>query len=298
MLSRSGMPGLKRVISEYNPDVILCVHVCAAILMDKLKRELQKEQKKEVTPGIPPVVSINYDYIVTPYCECCTGIDYVISPGQQLNEELLRKGYAQEQIKHFGSPVHTKFSKHMDKKTARQEIGIDPDMFTVFAMNGGLGYGSTFDIVKNLALSKNEFQIVIVNGNNKQTKASIDSFIEETGAKNIVNLGFVNNVDVVMSAADLLIGKMGGVSVTEAINKRVPILAIKKLPWQEHYNMLYMTELGVCEHIKDMTKIYEYVDEFIAHPEKLQHMRECMDKMAKEDATERTVDLMIELANG
>ena len=67
--------------------------------------------------------------------------------------------------------------------------------------------------------------------------------------KDIYVFGFVNNVDVIMSAADVLIGKIGGVGIAEAFNKHLPIIANKKLPFQEYDNMLYLKERNACEYI-------------------------------------------------
>ncbi len=285
-LAKPGLPKLIEVIDDFKPDAIVCSHICAAILMSDLKRKGRCDI---------PVVAISNDYNVVPYCECATHVDYIISPCEFLNEGFLKKGFAQEQIKHFGSPANPKFSNHLDKTEARRQLGIAEDEFTVFVMNGGLGYGSTYEIVKNLMLSRNKFRIVAVNGNNKQTKEDIDKLIAETGATNITNFGFATNVDVIMSAADVLVGKMGGVSVTEALNKTLPILGIKKLPWQERYNMLLLTEKNICEHITDMDKIYEYVDAYIENPEILSKMRENIVKFARPDATTKVAELLLDL---
>ena len=95
-------------------------------------------------------------------------------------------------------------------------------------------FGDNLSLIQNILLSKNRerFQIVLVNGRNEKMKESVDEYIAQENITNIKNIGFAKNVDVIMSASDMLIGKIGGVAIAEAFNKKLPILAAKRQPWQ------------------------------------------------------------------
>ena len=126
-------------------------------------------------------------------------------------------------------------------------------------------------------------------------KESVDEYIAQENITNIKNIGFAKNVDVIMSASDMLIGKIGGVAIAEAFNKKLPILAAKRQPWQEYDNMVFLRERGACDYIEDSERVYEKIDEFIEHPEKRERMLESMAKIAKPNASRDIAALLLEL---
>ena len=209
----------------------------------------------------------------------------------------MAKGFRREQIKQLGIPVQTKFSEEIDKLEARRTLGIAEDKFTIMIMNGGVGFGDNLSLIQNILLSKNRerFQIVLVNGRNEKMKESVDEYIAQENITNIKNIGFAKNVDVIMSASDMLIGKIGGVAIAEAFNKKLPILAAKRQPWQEYDNMVFLRERGACDYIEDSERVYEKIDEFIEHPEKRERMLESMAKIAKPNASRDIAALLLEL---
>lgn len=283
-------PAVKYVeeeIQTFKPDVIFCAHTYAGAIMSDMKKA-----------GLDiPVVSIVSDYDLSPYIECSIYIDYIISPSADFDGQLLEKGFRQEQIRHLGIPVQPKFSEIIDKTEARNALGISRDRFTIMIMNGGVGFGDNLGLVRYIMEAKQDFQLVVVNGRNEKMKEAIDEYIAENNVKNILNLGFANNVDVIMSASDLLIGKIGGVAIAEAFNKQLPILAAEKQPWQEYDNMIYLRERGACRHIGETEEVAGIVDDLIAHPEKIQAMKKNMAEIAKPRASRDIADLLVELGS-
>lgn len=282
-------PAVKNVeakIEEYQPDVIFCAHTYAGAIMSDLRR------KKGLNI---PTVSIVSDYDLSPYIECSIYIDYIVSPSEYFDPQLLRKGFRQEQIVHLGIPVQTKFSKEIDQTEARRALGIAEDKFTVMIMNGGVGFGNNLALVRNVLQAKGDYQLVVVNGRNEKMREKIQAFLDENDIKNVLNLGFATNVDTIMSASDLLIGKIGGVAIAEAFNKKLPILAAKKQPWQEYDNMIYLRERGACEYIEDTETVHKIIEDFLAHPEKIEALKENMQKIAKPNASRDIADLLLRL---
>lgn len=287
-LIRPAKKKVEQLIEEYQPDVVFTAHTYAAVMMSDMKRKGKIHM---------PVVSIVSDYDLSPYIECSIYIDYIVSPSDYFDGQLHVKGFRQEQIRHLGIPVQRKFSEKIDRAEARAALGIAPDKFTIMIMNGGVGFGNNLALVQNVVQAKHAFQLVIVNGRNVKMKEAIDEFIAENSIDYIKNIGFANNVDVIMSASDLLIGKIGGVAIAEAFNKGLPILAANKQPWQEYDNMLFLRERGACEYIEDSGRVHEIIDDLIAHPEKLDAMRRSMSEIAMPDASVNIADFLVELGN-
>ena len=267
---------LIELIDSYQPDVVFCSHTFAGVLMSDFKKEGRYTM---------PVISVVSDYDISPFTHCITYADRMIIPEPSFERGLIKMGFKKEQIRCLGIPVQTKFSILKDKIEARTTLGIDPNKFTIMVMNGGFGFGNNELLVRNILKVNREFQIVVVNGKNETMKDKIQVLLDQKQVKNVYNLGFVTNVDTIMSASDILVGKIGGVAISEAFNKQLPIIASKKLPWQEHDNMIFLRARNACEYIRHDEQIVELITDFIDHPEKLVDMKKEMAKIAKPNAT-------------
>lgn len=280
-------PYIEEVVNEFKPDAVFCAHTFAGIIMTDLRNDGNENAKRA------RVVTIVSDYDVAPYTELLTGVDYVITPASDFDSVLIDKGFDINKRRILGIPVQTKFSKVIDKKEARKEIGIDENKKTVMMMSGGVGFGNIAKLVLNLNKCESDFQIVCVCGRNEKLKKELET-LQAKGKikKDIYIFGFVNNVDVIMSASDVLIGKIGGVAIAEAFNKFLPLIANKKLPFQEYDNMLYLRERNACEYISNENKAYQVVDKFFKDKEKYDLMQIQIAKIRKPNASKDIGDLL------
>ena len=280
-------PYVEKVINEYQPDAVFCAHTFAGIIMTDLRNKGNENALKA------KVVTIVSDYDIAPYTELLTKVDYIVTPSEDFDNDLLKKGFDLSKRLALGIPVQTKFSKFIDKNEAKKKLGLDLNKKTVMMMNGGVGFGNIAKLVLNLNKCKTDFQIVCVCGRNEKLKKELEN-LKKKGKikKDIFILGFVNNVDEIMSASDVLIGKVGGLSSTEAFNKFLPIIANKKLPFQEYDNMIYLRNKRVCEYIANENKAYEIVDDLFSNTEKYNLMQEQIKAIRKPNATKDIGDLL------
>ena len=224
------------VINEFQPDVIYCTHIYTAYKISEMKKA--GELKKVLT------FFIVSDYELIPCMEYTTHIDYIITPTTDVHDKLYKMGFKEEQLLPIGITVNNKFSTHLDtKENTRLSLGLKENLPTFLIMNGGIGFGNTLKLLEEInEIEDKNFQLIIVNGENKKMKDKIDLFLSKNPDLNCLNLGYSTNVDVLMDASDLLIGKIGGVAIAEAFNKELPILVSGNAPFQEWSNVLYLQE--------------------------------------------------------
>jgi processive 1,2-diacylglycerol beta-glucosyltransferase len=268
-------PMLEAAIKNFSPDAVICTQIGGMIAASELKKEKKFNG---------PVFSVVTDYEIPPYIEYCRSIDYFVTPSSDFDQQLFRYGIRQEQIFSYGIPADSKFSVQLDKAEIRRELGIREDLFTIVITNGYVGLGNTVSLIRKLFTAlPNKIQIISVCGKNEKLKRQIDNLVKN-GQINLLNYGFINNIDKIMSASDLLIGKLGGLTTTEAINKRLCVLAVTKLPMQEYNNMLYLTAYGACGYIKNPAEAGAIVADYVAKPEILSCMRQNIEKIRKPNA--------------
>ena len=245
---------LKGFLKKYKPDVIVCTHVFAAQMLTELKNT-----SKAVTAKTYGIIT---DFTVHPYWED-TELDYYILPHELLTNQFIKKGLKLEKLLPFGIPTYERFSHKISKQDARAELGIE-NKLTVLIMGGSMGHGK-IDTIEKLDKLGIDFQIISVCGNNKKLKNKIETIKTN---KTLINYGFVDNVDILMSASDCIITKPGGLTTSEALAKGLFIIMPNTFPGQEERNSEFLLANGLAMRASKTFPLDECVFEFLNNKER------------------------------
>ena len=268
-------------IEEYAPDAIVCTHVFAGMIMDIMK-------KKNMISV--PVYCILTDFTFHPYFEEARNLDYLVTATELLNLQAFKKGYKRSQILPFGIPINPKFAKHENKQKARRILGLDQNKFTILLMGGGIGYGNMFETLKKIDAINIECQIIVVCGRNEKAKAKIDA---AQAKKQILCLGFVDNVDQLMDASDCIITKPGGLSTSEALAKNLPIIIVNPIPGQEDRNAEFLLNNGVAMNVTKTCPLDEVIFQFFFFPEKIENMKRNINLLRRPNSTKDICEFIV-----
>lgn len=269
-----------KYIYRQNPDVVIPTHPLAAVLMSEYKR------KKFVNTKTVGIVT---DFCALPYWDMAN-MDYYITANELVKDILAKKGIPKERILPMGIPVDMKFSKRKDKSEARKELGID-DKMTVFVITGSMGFGNTEKYIYSLDRLRDDFQIVSVCGNNRSMKERIDHMLTR---KKVYNFGFVNNVDTIMDASDIIITKPGGLTVSEAIAKNIPIILVDPIPGQEDRNRDFLINAGLAVGTSQNAPIDDVISQLINCGERLNQIKRMQSILGRPFAAKEIGDFVIE----
>lgn len=260
-----------RFIASQNADVIIATHIFAGELLTILREKNTLDENVKT-------IGIVTDFTVHPFWEE-TNLDYYVTASELLEYQMTKKGIPKEKILPFGIPVHPKFSKKMSKSEARKILDI-PDKDTVFVIAGSMGFGDVARHIKKLDKSRHSFQIVAVCGNNKKLKAHLDKMNEKM-ERDMFVYGFVNNVDVIMDAADCIVTKPGGLTVSEALAKKMHLILIDPIPGQEDRNSEFLLNCGVAIKVSETFPVDEAVHLFYDNKIKAEYYDRIIDAVAK-----------------
>lgn len=264
---------LLKFINNYDPDVIICTHIFAGIILDVLKEKRETNAK---------CIGILTDFAFHPYWEEGLNLDYVVTPNELILAQALKKGFHERQVLPLGIPIHPKFSTGISKPEARAKLGLDINTRTVLLMSGSMGYGHIEATVNALDSVPHDFQIITVCGNNAAAKARIDAMKTK---KRLINFGFVNNVDLLMDASDCIITKPGGLTSSEALAKGLPMIIVNPIPGQEDRNTEFLVNNGAAMAVSSTSPIDEVMYQLFANPRKLEIMKEAIALIAKPNST-------------
>ncbi len=268
-----------RYISKQNPDLVVSTHPLAAYLITRYKSKNLVNTK---------TVGIVTDFCVHPYWEQ-TNMDYYVCANELITSQLVKKGISKDKILPFGIPVATKFSKKTEKSEARRLLNIK-DKKTVFVITGSMGYGNIQKYILALDDMDEDFQIISVCGNNKSMKRHIDSLKLK---KKIYNYGYVDNVDVMMDAADVIITKPGGLTVSEAIAKKIPVILVDPIPGQEDRNREFLLNNGLAVGVSETLPVDEVLYSLLHCEARSNQLTQMQSILGHENSAELLGDFII-----
>ncbi len=168
-------------------DVIFTPTVFIAYTLQKLKQEGKINTK--IVYCIP-------DFNVPVCAELLNDINAIITPCEEVKNFLSRAGL--KNIYNYGCPVDKKFLVKLNRDELCKKLKLE-NRYTILYMCGGIGFGNTSKVIKKL-YAKCNAQYIIVNGKNQTEKDKIDKWISKQNIKGVINYGFCNNMEELMSA--------------------------------------------------------------------------------------------------
>lgn len=280
-----GLSKYKELVKKYQPDAIIATHFFPAAVVSYLY------------PRFPiPNSLVITDYTVHHiYINSNTNLYFAGYDG--MAGELQKLGVCQSRIRVTGIPVRSCFATQLNRNAIRQKLELDSSRRVILIMSGGNAIGPLVEVLETLSRLNEEFQVIAIAGHNQKTYQELQKVLTTAGLRGRI-LGFVDNVHEYMAAADLLISKAGGLTVTEALAVSLPMLIVRPTPGQEEANASFLTEAGAALHLKNTDELETVVGELLREPGKIVSMKQNASKIAKPNATEAIlaeIDQLIEI---
>jgi len=214
-----------------------------------------------------------------------SGVDKYLVAADSTKKALAERGISQDKIKVTGIPIRKRFNNHLTKTEARKMLKADPDKFTIFIMGGGFGVGPIRETLLSLQDLDIDCQIVVVCGHNRKLFRVLNSLKGEFRKPSYI-FGFIRNIDEIMTASDLMISKVGGITVSETLSKALPLLTINPIPGQESRNAEFLSDNGVGFRLKSIDEINETIKALYNSPERRERLRSLIRRLSRPSAAE------------
>lgn len=208
------------LFERWCPHIVVSVHPLTQHMFARVLKELNLAERV-------PLVSV-----VTDPCYgfwkgwACDDVTLYLVASEDARRQLIDYGVAPERIKISGLPVHPKFAYPGEEaaQAARKALGLDPEKFTVFVNAGWIGGGNIPQIFKELVHGELDVQAIFLAGKNEDLRVAAESLALEAPFP-IKVIGYSDEIEKLMSAANVMISKLGGLTTFEALACRVPIIA-------------------------------------------------------------------------
>ena len=274
---------LYSLIRKEKPDCIVATHFFATEIISNLKMSKLYDGK---------LITCVTDYGVHDFW-ISSQVDIYVVASEYTKNELIGKGIKAEKIRVLGIPVQEKFTKRLDRHEAEEKLGLNAGLFTVLIIGGGLGVGPIPQLAKAISRTSEPFQLIVVCGKNEDLFKRVEEMTK--GSRIPIKLyGFADNVNELMDASDVMISKPGGLSISEAMVKGVPVIVDTFIPGQEESNLRFLEKNGVGVGTKGLDQTLEKLEELYRSKDTLEAMRTKAKQFGKPSSASDIVLLVLE----
>jgi len=284
-LKQLGRSDFLKYIQDFAPDLIVCTYPTVSSIL----AQLRLEQILQV-----PVITVITDYTVHSHW-VHPGVDRYMVACEDVKESLVSWGIEAQCIHVTGIPISPKFDVKINRQRIISKLGLNPDLPTFLMMGGAYGsLKSAKRICKILADSLVPVQAIIVCGKNKKLYHSLGELIDQS-LNLVVRLGYVHNFEELMSISSLIITKAGGLTVSEALTKHLPLVIYNPIPGQEEANAQFVQRKGAGHVAGTEEELGCLLSRFLSHPTEVESMRVKASVALQGHSTERVVESMLQL---
>ncbi len=266
-----------KMIEEYQPDIAVCTHFLPAEIISWLK------EKHKL--NIPQAIVIT-DFDIHAFWLCRHFEHYFVAM-DETKAHLEALGIPAKKITASGIPIDPIFAEHQDKKQVCMKYNLDPTLPTILTSAGGFGVGPIEKLLQSLIKMRKKAQIIAICGKNEELKNKVDKFIRQLSDEvpiRIISVGFTTEMDSYMSAADLILGKTGGLTTSEAMAKGLGFIIVDPIRGQEERNADHLLENGAAIRCNNWPVLAYKIDKLLDNPTRLTEMQTNARKLSRPHA--------------
>lgn len=258
-------------VKQRRPSAVISTHFAPLVALGRMRRSGDLDA---------PVAAVVTDY-VTHALWCVSGVDlYCTAPGRAALD-LCKHGARDARLVPTGIPIRSAFGD-----AARWRAPARGQRLNVLVTVGGFGLGPVIDVLRGFR-GVREMSLDVVCGDRPALVDEARNFVSRNGLDAIVT-GFADDMPRRVSNAHVVIGKPGGLTVSECLAAGRPMVLVGACPGQELGNQHLLSHHGAaigCE-ARDAGR---HIERLVA-TDKLARMARRAARLGIPDAATRVLD--------
>lgn len=286
-LDRLNTLPLIKFLKNYQPDIAVCTHFLPAEIISWLKAKGRLD--------FPQAIVVT-DFDVHAMWLCHHFEQYFVAM-DETRVHLEKLDIPADKITVSGIPIDPIFAEHKDKSAMRAKYGLETDKLTILVSAGGFGVGNIEHLLQALADLQTPAQILAICGRNEELKTKLERLaVSELNNEKVTfkPIGFTKEMDEYMSAADLIVGKPGGLTTSEALAKNLIFVVVNPIPGQEERNSDHLLEQGCAIKCNNLPTLSYKIDELVNDIERFERMKANVARFARPNAAGEIVGKLVE----
>ena len=277
-----------KFLKEYKPDLAVCTHFLPSEIISWLKA------KGKV--NFPQAIVVT-DFDAHAMWLCHHYEQYFVALGET-KVHLAKIGIPAGKITVSGIPIDPIFAQKKDKLAMREKFGLEKDKLTILVSAGGFGVGNIEHLLLALADLQTPAQIVAICGRNEDLRQKLEKLSLENLNNQRVTfkpIGFTKEMDEYMSASDLIVGKPGGLTTSEALAKGLIFCIVNPIPGQEERNSDHLLEKGCAIKCNNLPILAYKIDNLVNDKVRFEIMQKNVLNFARPNAASDIAEKLLNL---
>ena len=244
-----------KMLREYEPEITVCTHFLPAEIMSWLKA-------KERIASPQAIVVTDFDVHAMWLCHHYQRYFVALD---ETRVHLERLGIEPSKISVSGIPIDPIFAVKRDKREMRSKHGLAVDRITILVSAGGFGVGPMEQLLTSLLELRHPAQVIAICGRNQELRKKVEGMASRRGAGNVLlkPVGYTTEMHELMAASDLLVGKPGGLTTSEALATGLIFVIVNPIPGQEERNSDHLLEEGVAIRCNNLPVLAYKIDRLL-----------------------------------
>jgi processive 1,2-diacylglycerol beta-glucosyltransferase len=194
-----------------------------------------------------------------------------------------------------GIPIHPVFAAGKSRAAAVKKMGLNGDRPIVLQSAGGFGVGPIVELFSAILGVETPLEVVVVAGKNAAVKEKLEK-VKVPARHRVKVLGFTDQMDELMAAADLVVSKPGGLTTSEVLARGAAMAIVNPIPGQESRNSDYLLENGAAIKINNIATMSHKLSELLADTSKVKRLKENATRIGHPRAAFDVAKLAMQLA--
>jgi len=272
---------LEPAIRKFAPDVIISTQMIPAAMASYLK---QRGKVEASMIGVLTDFGVHDFYRQPGIDRYCIAHESILEADESTRTRAVVTGV----------PLMPHFAFPMSQAEARRELQLPESAPAVLVLGGGLGL-SVDAAATALLQGQSSTNVIVMPGKNNKARAALDRLAAQHPQRLMV-CDWTDRMDIYLRAADIVVGKPGGITVAEALACGRPLLATRSLGGQEGFNVDFLTRHGVGGLVADRD-LAARVEALLRDHDVLQNMQRRAWLLGQRDGASRVAGLALDFAS-
>jgi processive 1,2-diacylglycerol beta-glucosyltransferase len=279
-IDRLGVTDLDKLVESYQPTYIVCTHFLPLHIFARYKR------KGTLSLPVYAVVTDYTGHVYWVYPE----VDHYFVASQKTKEMLEHRGVSPQRLTVTGIPINPNIANPKEPAPLQASFGIEQTPVVTL-----IGSAVSVERVEHMVQGLQQAMrgtLVVVAGRNHELQQTLQKREgkQQDGGCEVRVLGFVENLDDLIAASDIVITKAGGLIVSEVMARHTPMVIIEPIPGQEEWNADYVVSTGAGVQVRLAEMVPTVVRGLLDTPERLRLMRTCAEQSGRPNAARTIVE--------
>lgn len=269
-------------------DLIVCTHFLCARVLSRLRGQGMLNAKLAV------IVTDQHPHAVwrVPHA------DLFLVASESAADEMRRNHVDPRRVLVTGIPIDGRFDRAMSRAAARAKLMLPADAPLILLTGGGLGLGGIDSALAGILATRGDHFTVVVCGHNHELRARLLNRVGGgTASGRCRILGVTTKMHELMAAADLMVGKPGGLTTAEAAARGLPMVLLRPIPGQEERNAQVLVQANGAVRRDDPYDAGKTAATLVAQPDALRPLRHAARALGRPGAARAAARAAIELCS-